>query len=215
MMKRSKTRVAATAIALVLGSLAAYEGVLQISGNFHTVIAGQLYRSAQPTSAQLERYVRDHGIETVINLRGENTADWYRQEIATSEKLGIKHIDFRMSASQELDPERAAELVAVMKSAPKPILIHCQAGADRSGLASALYSHWVAQKSEHFAEGQLSFYYGHVGLPYVSTAWPMDESWEKLEHLSLDKTAVTQDIVGIASEDNTDVLTQTIDTPSS
>jgi protein tyrosine/serine phosphatase len=214
MMKRSKTRVAATAIALVLGSLAAYAGVLQISGNFHTVIAGQLYRSAQPTSAQLERYVRDHGIETVINLRGENTADWYRQEIATSEKLGIKHIDFRMSASQELDPERAAELVAVMKSAPKPILIHCQAGADRSGLASELYSHWVAQKSEHFAEGQLSFYYGHVGLPYVSTAWPMDESWEKLEHLSLDKTAVTQDIVGIAGEDSTD-MTQTIDTPSS
>jgi protein tyrosine/serine phosphatase len=214
MMKRSKTRVAATAIALVLGSLAAYAGVLQISGNFHTVIAGQLYRSAQPTSAQLERYVRDHGIETVINLRGENTADWYKQEIATSEKLGIKHIDFRMSASQELDPERAAELVAVMKSAPKPILIHCQAGADRSGLASALYSHWVAQKSEHFAEGQLSFYYGHVGLPYVSTAWPMDESWEKLEHLSLDKTAVTQDIVGIAGEDSTD-MTQTIDTPSS
>jgi protein tyrosine/serine phosphatase len=214
MMKRSKTRVAATAIAVVLGSLAAYAGVLQISGNFHTVIAGQLYRSAQPTSAQLERYVRDHGIETVINLRGENTADWYRQEIATSEKLGIKHIDFRMSASQELDPERAAELVAVMKSAPKPILIHCQAGADRSGLASALYSHWVAQKSEHFAEGQLSFYYGHVGLPYVSTAWPMDESWEKLEHLSLDKTAVTQDIVGIAGEDSTD-MTQTIDTPSS
>jgi protein tyrosine/serine phosphatase len=214
MMKRSKTRVAATAIALVLGSLAAYAGALQISGNFHTVVAGQLYRSAQPTSAQLERYVRDHGIETVINLRGENTADWYKQEIATSEKLGIKHIDFRMSASQELDPERAAELVAVMKSAPKPILIHCQAGADRSGLASALYSHWVAQKSEHFAEGQLSFYYGHVGLPYVSTAWPMDESWEKLEHLSLDKTAVTQDIVGIAGEDSTD-MTQTIDTPSS
>jgi protein tyrosine/serine phosphatase len=214
-MKRSKTRITATAIALVLGSLAAYAGVLQLYGNFHTVIAGELYRSAQPTSAQLERYVRDHGIETVINLRGENTADWYKQEIATSEKLGVKRIDFRMSASEELNPERAAELVALMKSAPKPILIHCQAGADRSGLASALYSRWVAQKGENFAEGQLSFFYGHVGLPYVSRAWPMDESWEKLEHLSLDKTSGAREIVGIEGEVNTNLLMQTIDAPDS
>lgn len=44
---------------------------IQLLGNFHEVVAGQLYRSNQPSSEQLVRYTRDHGIKTVINLRGE------------------------------------------------------------------------------------------------------------------------------------------------
>jgi len=31
------------------------------------------------------------------------------------------------------------------------------------------------------AEEQLSFYYGHVGIPVVSAAYAMDRSWEDIE----------------------------------
>ncbi len=177
------------AAALVIAAgLGAYAGYLQIYGNFHTVIEGEVYRSAQPTPAQLEAYVREHGIRTVINLRGENSRnDWYRDEVATAKALGVGHIDFKMSAAEDFTPERADEITAIMAAAPKPILIHCQAGADRTGLVSAIYSYRLAGWTEHAAENQLSFYFGHVGIPYLSRAWAMDMSWEKLED-SLDRS---------------------------
>jgi hypothetical protein len=34
---------------------------------------------------------------------------------------------------------------------------------------------------EETAEGQLSIYFGHIGIPYLSSAYAMDESWEILE----------------------------------
>lgn len=162
--------------------LGGYAASLQATGNFHTVIAGELYRSAQPSPAQLVRYVRHHGIRTVINLRGENAdAPWYEAELETARSLGIHHVDFRMSASKQLSTRRADELVAIMAAAEKPILIHCQAGSDRTGLASALYSLRVARRHESEAERQLSFYFGHVGIPHLSSAYAMDASWETFE----------------------------------
>src|SRR5688572_16573499 len=38
--------------------------------NFHAIVPGRAYRSAQPTAADLEWAVRAHGIRTVVNLRG-------------------------------------------------------------------------------------------------------------------------------------------------
>lgn len=181
--KIAKSSVAAAlAAAICLGG---YAGFLQLSGNFHTVVEGELYRSAQPTPVQLEAYVRDHGIKTVINLRGPSAGTWYHDEIETAKTLGVEHIDFKMSASEHFTPKRADQIIAIMAQAPKPILIHCQAGADRSGLVSAIYSYWIAGKSEQASEGQLSFYFGHVGIPFLSKAWAMDTSWENLEdHVS-------------------------------
>lgn len=49
-----------------------YLYAIQLLGNFHEVVAGQLYRSNQPSNEELVRYTKDHGIKTVINLRGPN-----------------------------------------------------------------------------------------------------------------------------------------------
>jgi protein tyrosine/serine phosphatase len=80
-----------------------------------------------------------------------------------------------------LTPERADELVAIMKAAPKPILIHCQSGADRTGLVSVIYSQQIARVDEDVAERQLSVRYGHVAIPYISSVYAMDVSWDRLE----------------------------------
>lgn len=159
-----------------------YAGFLQLDGNFHPVIAGELYRSAQPTKERLFTYERLYGIRTVLNLRGENDGSpWYDDEVEASRELGIKHIDFRMSARRKLNEDQAAQLVALMRDAPKPLLIHCSSGADRSGLASALFMAAVAGKSEYTAESQLSFRYGHVGIPFLSSSFAMDDAFEDLE----------------------------------
>lgn len=159
-----------------------YIGVLQISGNFHEVIAGQLYRSSQLSRTQLENYVKTNGIKTIINLRGRNDAsEWYRDELATAEQLGVQHVDFGMSARKEMTPGRVAQLIQIMRDAPKPILIHCKSGADRTGLASAIYVSRVAGLDEQTAQNQLSIRFGHLGIPYLSSAYAMDRSWEVIE----------------------------------
>lgn len=69
--------------------------------------------------------------------------------------------------------------MALLDSLPKPVLIHCMGGADRTGLAAALYLASLGQ-GEAKAEAQISFRSGHALLP-VSAAWPMDQSWEAME----------------------------------
>jgi protein tyrosine/serine phosphatase len=160
----------------------AYFGILLLSGNFHEVIPGQLYRSSQLSDAQLSDYVKANGIKTIINLRGENgRSAWYKSETATAEKLGVQHVDFGMSARKELSLSRVAQLIQIMRDAPKPVLIHCKSGADRTGLASAIYVNRVAGMDEETAEQQLSLWFGHLSIPYLSSAYAMDKSWEEIE----------------------------------
>lgn len=149
--------------------------------NFHPVIAGELYRSSQPSAATIAALQKQYGIKTIINLRGDNSGrHWYDKEIAEAKELNINHIDFRMSSNRELTQEQAAQLVEIMRDAPKPILIHCQAGADRTGLASALYLAAIAKANETTAENQMSIYYGHLPLSFTR-AYAMDRTFEKLE----------------------------------
>lgn len=177
-----RTSVIFACLIAVGTAVGCYPLYLQLSGNFHTVVEGQLYRSAQPTPRQLERYVSSHDIKSIINLRASgDKGTWYSAELATAGKLGVEHVDYPMSASQVLTLEQADRLVALMASLPKPILIHCQAGADRTGLASALYVSRIAGRDEETAERQLSYYFGHVGIPRLSAAYAMDKSWENLE----------------------------------
>jgi protein tyrosine/serine phosphatase len=182
-------RNGAAGIGLGVLTVGAYLGFLQLSGNFHTVIDGELYRSAQPTAGQIEDYARRYGIQTIVNLRGaSDDASWYADEVATAKRLGINHMDFRMLASKQLTAQEADALVAMLKDAPKPILIHCRGGADRTGLASVLYSQRIAGIPTHKAEQQLSLYFGHVGVPMLSSAYAMDLTWEMLErHYGLEQ----------------------------
>lgn len=167
---------------VVFLSCGAYLGYLRLSGNFHEVIPGEFYRSAQPSAADITDYAKRYGIKTIVNLRGPSPSPWYEQELATSKQLGIEHVDFRMSAGRDLTIDKAEQLIALLKSAPKPILIHCEGGADRSGLASVLYMQQIAGVQEEKAEQQLwPVLYGHVGIPYVTKAYAMDRSWLEFE----------------------------------
>lgn len=177
-MNLARRLIAAALICIALPG--AHLAHLQASRNFHPIVAAEAYRSAQPTGADLARWQARTGIRSVINLRGSHAgADWYDDEVAASRRLGLAHYDFGMSAGRELMPQAAARLVALLRAAPKPVLIHCKSGADRTGLAAALY---LAQRGtpEDLAEAQISFRFGHVSIPFTA-AWPMDASWEHLE----------------------------------
>lgn len=108
--------------------------------NFHTVDDGRLYRSAQLEGSELREYIRNYGIQTVINLRGFSPdKSWYLDEVAVCDDLGVSHFDISMSARRIPHPEEILDLLELFRNAPRPILVHCHGGSDRSGLASALW----------------------------------------------------------------------------
>lgn len=157
--------------------MGAWAAGLQLSGNIHVVEPAQLYRAAQLNGPSLEKVLTTYAIRTVINLRGENDgASWYDDEVAVVRKRGLVHIDIRMSANLEPDQATISNLVHALREAPRPILVHCQSGSDRSGLAAALYELLVAQRPASEAAGQLSFRYGHFPWLWSHTS-AMDDTF--------------------------------------
>ncbi len=159
--------------------VAAYCGVIILMGNVHTVAKGQLYRSAQLGDTHLTEVVREYGIKSILNLRGEGAGqDWYDDEITTSKTLDVKHYDYGIWASSEPSAKQIRDLIAILRSAPKPLLIHCQSGADRSGLVAALYVAAIEKRPADEAAQQLSLLYGH--FPWLtSRSGAMDRSFWK------------------------------------
>src|SRR5262245_46726283 len=64
-----RKRLAWGCAAGLLVAVLAEVGRVFVGPNFHTVLPGRVYRTAQPSPDRLERLVRGYGIRTVINLR--------------------------------------------------------------------------------------------------------------------------------------------------
>ena len=58
----------------------------------------------------------------------------------------------------------AFRLIGLQKDAPRPVLIHCKTGADRSGLAAAMWKVVVDKEPKSEAAKELSFWYGHIPI---------------------------------------------------
>ncbi len=140
---------------------AAYHVVL--GSNFHTVAPGRCYRAAQPSAHSLETLVREYGIQSVINLRGPNPGeDWYDEELESAQRLKLRIASVNMSASFQPLERSLKQLVDTLDQFPEPILIHCNSGSDRSGLAGACFLLLKTNSTLDQARSQLSLRYGHV-----------------------------------------------------
>jgi len=144
------------ALAAVSASYAAYCGVIRWTGNFSVVEEGRFYRSAQLDKTGFERIIKDRGIRSILNLRGSSKGPWYRDEVAVSEAFGIVHYDYHLHSDQIVTPRQIDEILKIIRAAPKPILVHCSAGSDRTGLVSALYLFGVDRAGPNEAAMQLS-----------------------------------------------------------
>ena len=71
------------------------------------------------------------------------------------------HIDIHMGARREPDAATLQRLIDVIRTAQRPLLIHCNSGSDRTGLAAALFAMVIDAQLPEIASGQLSFRYGH------------------------------------------------------
>jgi protein tyrosine/serine phosphatase len=123
-------------------------------------------------------YLERYKIKTLLNLRGEQkNKSWYKNEKKITKEHNVTLITYKMSSRKYLDFNKTSKLVKILKDAKKPILIHCEGGADRTSLASALYVYAIQGKSANRAREEFSFIYGHLPLirPQVTA---MDRSFD-------------------------------------
>jgi protein tyrosine/serine phosphatase len=164
-----------------MGSAWRIQAVAAFDISAKLLIPSSLARAlTEPSRAGFQQTILRFHIHTVINLRGADPRQpWYEDELAAARVSGAQHIDLRMSATHMPSPATLDELRAILNHATLPILIHCQSGADRSGLVAALYELWVVHRSPAEASLQLSFRYGH--FPWLgSRTSAMDEAWRQL-----------------------------------
>ncbi len=159
--------------------LAAYSLYREEKGNFHEITPGESYRSAQLDREGFEHYIKRYKIKSVVNLRGTNPdAAWYKEEIAACAEQNVTHFDIALSADDEPKQEDIRRLIEIFESAPRPLLMHCQAGADRSGLAAAIWKVAVDHESKSEARKQLSLLYGHMPIGKTTILDRFFEKWD-------------------------------------
>lgn len=162
--------------------------VRAIYPNWHRVDA-DLYRSAHPNRRQLRR-ARDLGVKSILSLRGdaENTPNLLERRAAEALGLDLRAIPLRAHA---LPPRRMLlALVEHLRDMPKPMLVHCKSGSDRTGLAVTLYLHLIQGKPLPHARRALSWVYGHWSFGSAGVV-----------HRLLDAYAAAHAATGIAFED--------------
>ena len=109
---------------------------IALTGNVDVVIPGKVIRSAQLNPKQLSSVYHSYHIRSIIDLSPGNQL--HSAELAFSRKHRIKHIDFGINVHGACSPSRLLNLTHLIETAPKPVLLHCRQGIDRTGLASAV-----------------------------------------------------------------------------
>jgi protein tyrosine/serine phosphatase len=144
-----------------------------VYGNFHQVDKN-LYRSSQLFSFNLPYYIRKYEIKSILNLRNGKGKSFYNDEISISKEYNLTHYDYEISDRKIVSLNDMDKIIDLIKKAPKPILIHCKAGADRTSLVSALYLHAI--NHDLSASREISFIYGHFPW-FGSKTFTIDESF--------------------------------------
>lgn len=127
-------------------------------------IAEGLYRSNHPDAAALALW-QARGIREVISLRPASGAV-HAFEAEACEALGLRLLNAPLTAREA---PRVAGLLALLdifdtlnRPGAGPALIHCKSGADRTGLAAALWAIHVEGCPVIEAKGALSFRHLHI-----------------------------------------------------
>ncbi len=159
--------------------------LIQIEGvpNFHK-ISEDLYRSGQPTAKGL-RNLKDLGIRTVIDLRWLNS----ERNAATDSGLEYEHIHMTVLTPEESDAVKFLQIVTDKKRTP--VLVHCQYGADRTGILCAIYriaiQGWTKEKAlKEMIEGGFGFH----GIWGNLVQWVKKLDIEKIR----EKAGITEDM---------------------
>ncbi len=128
--------------------------------NLHRVADG-VWRSGQPTPGRLRAFARRGG-RSVVSLRAGRGFGSLPLELQACRDTGLTfhHLPVRARTLPSRDEIRAA--ARLFETVERPVLLHCQSGADRAGFAAALYLMLAEGRPVAEARRQLALRYGHL-----------------------------------------------------
>jgi protein tyrosine/serine phosphatase len=148
-------------------------------GNFHTITAGEAYRSAQLDRGQLEYYINKYNIKSILMLNSTTAnARRYKEELSVCTDKHIAHYFVPLSSRSEPDTVDVEKIIRIFNTAPRPILIHCKQGVDRSGLIAAMWKVVVDKEPKSKAKRQLSLLYFHVPIGRTGSLDRFFDKWQ-------------------------------------
>jgi len=132
-------------MAIIVTSLYVYN--VHFDYRFTEITEGKVYRSAKIPPNQIQDYIQDNGIKTVIDLRIGNLIDPLNPSLSadiTAEKNAVEAIDgvrYVNIPSHQIPSEQNLEMFyeTLDEEDAFPVLIHCHHGTGRAILYSALY----------------------------------------------------------------------------
>jgi protein tyrosine/serine phosphatase len=123
--------------------------------NFCVVTPGELWRSESPSGPDAQWLV-EHGVGTVVSLQLDVRRSFESVHLHPGIVQSVTYFRVKdFSATQVLThrhlDDHVAEVLAIIQEAPKPVLISCRAGVDRTGIIAAAYRVLVDGKSREQA----------------------------------------------------------------
>jgi len=133
------------------------------------------------SAPRLAQTLREHGVRTVLNLRGANPdQSWYRAERETTLAAGATQVDVSMSSCIWMSRAQLRAILRALDSCRYPMLIHCAWGSERTGLVSAFAE--LLRDGSTLDDARAQFTLSHLYVPYgdgkiMSEALDQYETW--------------------------------------
>lgn len=124
-------------------------------------VAPGVWRSNQPSPSRVRLYA-EMGIRSILYLRGPARWSYLLLEEEACAAQGITLHVAHLRARSVAPRDEMLALLDLFDRVETPVLMHCKSGADRAGLAAALWLLHVEGASLERARQELSFRYLHL-----------------------------------------------------
>jgi len=134
--------------------------VRTVAPNCYRVDA-DIWRSNQPGRRRLLK-LKAAGARAILSLRGDSLDAASVVEKRAALEAGLPLHFVRMRAHKLPRPEVLVDALEQLRSLPKPLVVHCKSGADRTGLIVTIYLHAMKDMPLSEARRALSWRFGHA-----------------------------------------------------
>ncbi len=152
-------------ILLIVGTIWTYDEFVKyriFPKRFGVVEEGVLYRSAQISAAVIKKTLQKHDIGVIVMMSVDDPQNYDLQtEKKVAEELGIDLYNFPLRGNGTGDVNNYLKSLLTIHQAKqerKPVLVHCDAGAQRTGGVVALYRFFFQKKDADFVLRELKKY---------------------------------------------------------